>query len=579
MINKRVLFFILFALSWILTTPTYAIIYQKTLLPRVTGDHLKLGIVDFPVSTHSSLAKAHFLLGLKYLHNFMYPLALREFKLAELNDPNFAMSYWGMAMTYKWSLWSYENKKKGSEVLRIAKSNKNLKTSPLEKGLLDAISLIYGPGTTLENEEKYMLAMKKLYQQHRDNADVASFYALSLIAYASDAPENKNANSMMQEARQILKNMIQKYPGHPGIIHYYVHVNDIPNSPYPKSALFVIKNIYEYLSDSSHVLHMPSHLYTILGMWTEAERANQTAMKASRHLCDFLDHEQIGQLWPEPEVSVNVSHGMCSSLTNVLSEEPIKVHDTLNKSVGGWTLKQKYACDSDNLYHALEWLHYAYLQMNQFEKASKLVAEMKIVSDIEQQPVFDFWLYRMQARQILYTQQYSPLINMAKPLIEFSADKAWASYSESGQLLADGMRAIRHRQKPFISLIESRFQKVIDQVSSPGNAMFKQASLLNKAEFDAVKTIEIDGNTAEGKKIFDRALKIQFYLQSLSQSLTLPYIPVQELYGEYLLNNPNKNNVKKAIKLFQNELNYYPNRPQALSGLAKAEKISHQLAT
>ncbi len=52
-------------------------------------------------------------MGLKYLHNFMYPLALREFKLAQQDDPTFALSYWGMAMCYKWSLWSYENKMKG----------------------------------------------------------------------------------------------------------------------------------------------------------------------------------------------------------------------------------------------------------------------------------------------------------------------------------------------------------------------------------------------------------------------------------------------------------------------------------
>ena len=70
------------------------------------GDHLKIGSLQFATSTHSPSAQAHFILGVKYLHNFMYPLALREFTLARKDDPAFALSYWGQAMCYKWSLWS-----------------------------------------------------------------------------------------------------------------------------------------------------------------------------------------------------------------------------------------------------------------------------------------------------------------------------------------------------------------------------------------------------------------------------------------------------------------------------------------
>jgi Tfp pilus assembly protein PilF len=79
-----------------------------------SNNSLKLGTVNFETHTPSLDAHQHFELGLIYLHNFMYSLALREFKLAESADPTFALSYWGQAMAYKWSLWSYVNHEKGT---------------------------------------------------------------------------------------------------------------------------------------------------------------------------------------------------------------------------------------------------------------------------------------------------------------------------------------------------------------------------------------------------------------------------------------------------------------------------------
>lgn len=541
-------FAIFFILAW--TNLSYA----KQELPSVVGDQLKLGLVHFPTSTHSPLAQAHFLLGLKYLHNFMYPLAFREFQLAQRQDPHFGLSYWGMAMCFKWELWSYENKKKGQQILQQLAADKEVVTTPIERGLIDAVSKVFAPGNQRDNDRDYMLAMKKLYQQYPQNPDIASFYVLSIMAYDSVAPTSqKNKISTMMDARRILNRLLPLNSGHPGLIHYYIHVNEMDEPSDLKSAMSIINNVEHYLSDSSHAMHMPSHIYTVLGEWKDSTKFNLLSIQASQRMCAFLDREHIN--------------------LKSMSQHDIE-DDKATQQSKPWTLKQKYACDADNAYHSLEWLQYAYLQRHEFNKANELLTTMRTIYSVEKEPMFAFWLYRMEARQILYSQYVTPLITMPQPLVEVSEDKAWASYSECGLLLADGLRAIQYKQTSFFSPIEARFQTVIDLMSAPTQSTFKKACQLNLDEFIAMKTLRIEKDSKTASQWFEKGYVIQQDLQSISESFVLPFIPIQELYAEVLLQHPTKSNLIKAIKLYQDELIFYPNRPQALDGL---QRVKHML--
>lgn len=517
---------------------------------KIPGEQLKLGVVAMQTSTAQPEAEKHFLLGLKYLHNFMYPLALREFKLAQKIDPAFAMAYWGMAMCYKWSLWSYENKRSGEAVLKQFNALKNVKMSPMEKGFLSAIQLIYQPGSILENEKKYLQAMKKLDEEYPQNPEVASFYALALIGYATDASFDKNAANFLQEARTVLEPFIKTHPSHPGVIHYYTHANDIANTEFPQKALVVVPLIYRYLSDSSHVLHMPSHLYTELGEWQESAHANEMSIAAGHKMCGFMQKARI------PLVAVDAFNAA----------------DALTKEAK-WTEKEKYACDADNIYHSLEWLHYDDLMLGQFNKAAAVLAEMKEVAEIEHEPMYDFWLYRMQARQMLYTKQFEKISSLPLPLVEKSQDKNWAAYSECGLLLAEGISAAHYQQENVLDAIDARLQKIISLLISPPAASFKKACLMNQAELRAAKAIWMEKDNAKGRKMLDEALKIQYELQAKPQAFTLPYVPVQELYGEFLLVSKDRKDMQKAAELYQNELKYFPGRTPAVKGLQSLSAI------
>jgi len=528
-----ILFFILTTVSFANTKDDYT---------------LNLGNLTFVTSTKSQIAEKHFILGLKFLHNFMYPLALREFKLAEKEDPTFALSYWGQAMCYKWSLWSYENKKKGHAVLQKFHSLKNVKMSPLESGFLNAVEKIYLPGDDLENEKKYIRAMYQLYEKYPNNPDVASFYALGMIGYAMDATQDKSAMNYLVSARSILKKFLPKFPEHPGIVHYYIHVNDLPNSPHLMEGLAAVKNVYQYLNGSSHVLHMPSHLYSAMGDWSKAAYANKLSIHASHAMCKFLEREKISL----PSVDS----------TNLSDENAPK------KTAAKWTQKDWYACDADNVYHSLEWLQYDYLQMKNFADAEKLLLEMEKVSKIENENKYDFWAYRMRARQILYTGKFAPLTSLPKPLIETSEDKNWAAYSECGLLLAYGRGAVIYHQDKFMLDINERFKKIILQLNSPSATLFKQSCMLMHEEFHAYKY----GYTHLDycKEELNKALKIQYELQATHQSLTLPFVPAQEVYGEIMQSLASEHT--QILKLYENELKFNRNRFQAIEGMAKISK-------
>jgi len=64
----------------------------------------QLGTIVFPNSGKPEAQHA-FLRGVLLLHNFAYPEAAQSFIQAQQADPNFALAYWGEAMTYNHPIW------------------------------------------------------------------------------------------------------------------------------------------------------------------------------------------------------------------------------------------------------------------------------------------------------------------------------------------------------------------------------------------------------------------------------------------------------------------------------------------
>src|SRR5205823_14654499 len=148
--------------------------------------------------------------------------------------------------------------------------------------------------------------MGKLAERNRDDSECQIFYALALIAVA---PPTDATHAKQKEAVAVLEPLFKKYPQHPGIPHYLIHAYDnVEMSSRGAEAA----RVYAQIAPSApHALHMPSHIYTRLGMWQESIASNTAARKAAReendigeelHAMDYLIYADL-QLGREQEAA------------------------------------------------------------------------------------------------------------------------------------------------------------------------------------------------------------------------------------------------------------------------------------
>src|SRR5678815_981175 len=145
---------------------------------NVRAQESKLGQVEFPTSG-SEKAQAHFLRGLAALHSFWYEEALDAFRESTKIEPDFAMGYWGEAMTYNHPLWSEQDIDAARQVL--AKIKETPKLTERERAYIAAVRVLYGEGDKRARDVAYSAAMEKIYRAYPEDLDAAAFYSLSLL--------------------------------------------------------------------------------------------------------------------------------------------------------------------------------------------------------------------------------------------------------------------------------------------------------------------------------------------------------------------------------------------------------------
>lgn len=259
----------------------------------------KLGTVSFPVSCAAPLQEK-FNRAVALLHSFAYSPAAEAFSEVARLDPGCAMAHWGIAMSYYHQLWQPplpgDAVQTGRAELERAHAGK---ADAREKQFLEAASLIFSQdgGAYPERAARYRDAMGALARQHLDDAEAQIFYALALLATAS--PQDKTHKNQ-KEAAQILEPLHRKFPQHPGLAHYLIHAYD--NAELAGSGLKPAREYSEIAPSAPHALHMPSHIFTRLGMWSDSMRSNQAAREAARkqgdigeelHAMDYLVYASL----------------------------------------------------------------------------------------------------------------------------------------------------------------------------------------------------------------------------------------------------------------------------------------------
>src|SRR6202167_4709978 len=145
----------------------------------------ELGNIAFPTSG-AAAAQPKFIEGVKDLHSFEFDEAAEAFHQAQQLDPDFALTYWGEAMSYNHPLWAQLDLPAARKALerlaptleaRLAKAQ-----TDKEKAFLGAVNqLFYAPGDKLARDTASSEAMARMYGRWPDDHEIAIFYALSLL--------------------------------------------------------------------------------------------------------------------------------------------------------------------------------------------------------------------------------------------------------------------------------------------------------------------------------------------------------------------------------------------------------------
>jgi hypothetical protein len=255
------------------------------------------GKVHFATSCDPAVA-ARYDQAMLNLHSFWAKDAIAGFKSVLEQDPQCTMAYWGIAMAHQQNPLTAQQP--GSDAAREAlagldKAEAIGARTPRERDYLKAIDLIYRDADKTDfasRRRAYENAMEVLASRYPDDLEAQIFYALSLDMTASLA-DKTYANQL--KAAAILERVLEKEPDHPGVAHYLIHSYDYP--AIAQRGLGAARLYAKLAPDHPHALHMPSHIFTRLGMWQESIDTNVRSAAAAKeegngqeqaHAMDYL---------------------------------------------------------------------------------------------------------------------------------------------------------------------------------------------------------------------------------------------------------------------------------------------------
>src|SRR5438034_2058815 len=121
--------------------------------------------------------------------------------------------------------------------------------------------------------------MRQLRDKYPDDFETQTFYAFAILAVGYATP-NDTSLSKQLEAAAILEKLWKQNANHPGVVHYLIHCYDYP--ALAQRGLAAAQSYDSIAPWVPHALHMPSHIFTRLGMWDESIAANRSSADASR---------------------------------------------------------------------------------------------------------------------------------------------------------------------------------------------------------------------------------------------------------------------------------------------------------
>jgi hypothetical protein len=503
-----------------MTTHRVLVAFVLTLLlPLAAAAHdgETLGRVQFPISC-SPTAQGDFQRAVALLHSFWYEEALKAFTAITAAEPTCAMGYWGMAMSVYYPLWAPPSAAMLARGSAAIEKGRGLTATPREKDYIAAIATFYTDTDKLDHRTRaaaYEKAMAQLHARYPDDREAAVFYALALDATA--APTDKTyANP--KKAAAILETVYAEQPNHPGVAHYLIHSYDYP--PLAGQGLTAARGYAKIAPSVPHAQHMPSHIFTRLGLWQESIDSNVASADSGKAY-----YARLGK-------------------------------DTI------W----------DQTLHALDYVVYAYLQTGQDTKARAVVEDLRAHPRAEPENFAAAYAYAaIPARVALEQRRWSEAATLTAASPTFPWDRfAWA------QAITTFTRALGAARSGDVTTARAEAAKLdgyrATLLAAKDTYWAGQVDVQRQAAAAWIAR-------AEGKK--DEAVKLMRAAAALEDSTEkhpvtpAPVVPARELLGDLLLD---VNQPAPALVEFEASAGRDPNRLNGLLGAARAAELSGDAA-
>ncbi|MDP3716998.1 MAG: hypothetical protein Q8T13_04430 [Acidobacteriota bacterium] len=309
---KRLVFCMCLGLA--LATPAWAQTEQHD--HNAKPGAIKAGTVDFETSC-SPAVKDEFNLAVAELHSFWFPEARALFESVAKKDPNCAIAYWGVALTYWGNPFAGQRSPQvianGKAAIDKAKSTGT--PTPREKGYIDAVAGLFSSADVTTQRARvvaYEGATELVASQNRADVEARIFWALAIAQTA--LPSDKTFAQNLKAA-EILEPLYKRMPNHPGLAHYIIHAYDVP--ALAAKALPAARAYADIAPSVPHALHMPSHTFTRVGEWKESVDTNiRSATEAEKtgsglseglHARDYMTYAYL-QMGMDKEAKTVVDH-------------------------------------------------------------------------------------------------------------------------------------------------------------------------------------------------------------------------------------------------------------------------------
>jgi tetratricopeptide (TPR) repeat protein len=489
------------------------------------GDLRAAGKVEFPISCAPAV-QSDFSHGVALLHSFFYEEARRVFTSVAERDPECPMAQWGIAMTWWHPIWTPPTPEEMSAGKAAIKKAMTMKAgTDRERGFITALNVYYntpdssnagavgqschGPVGPRDRVIAYEKAMHQLRDKYADDFEVQTFYAFAVLATGYATP-NDTSLSKQLEAAAIFEKLWKQNANHPGVVHYLIHCYD-----YPALAQRGLSAAQSYASIAPwvpHALHMPSHIFTRLGMWDESIAANGASAEASRAYA---------------------------------------------------AMRHRDATEAEEL-HALDYMAYSYLQEARDTEAKKIVDLAAKVRKTNPELEFSaaYALAAIPTRYAFERNDWASAAILTVPNLPH-----WSSFPFMEALIEYGHALGRAHTGDLDGARKAiaRMQQLRDATKDPKFDYFK-SHLDVQAQAASAWVTAGEGKKSEAIKMLRRAAEAEDILGKHPVSPGA-FVPIREQLGSLLLEVGQS---KQAQHEFEAALKIYPGRFRGLYGAAQA---------